>query len=122
MLDTAQVRDAANLPAITHVDGSARVQTVAKEVDPRFHELLSEFGRITGYPILLNTSFNLRGEPIVCDPGDALLCFVRSRLDALVMGDLMLLREGIPSMWLAVAEAAGPPPERAISGDYYTFI
>jgi carbamoyltransferase len=122
MLDTAQVRDAANLPAITHVDGSARLQTVAKEVDPRFHELLSEFGRITGYPILLNTSFNLRGEPIVCDPGDALLCFVRSHLDALVMGDLVLLREEVPSMWLAVAEAVGPPPERAISGDYYTFI
>ncbi len=122
MLETAQVRDGASLPAITHVDGSARVQTVDAEVDPRFHRLLTEFGRITGYPILLNTSFNMRGEPIVNDPSDALLCFVRSRLDALVIGDLMLRREQVPPMWEIIANAAAPPSTRAVSGDVYTFI
>jgi carbamoyltransferase len=122
MLDTAQVRDGARLPAVTHVDGSARLQTVDAAVDPRFHGLLTEFGKITGYPILLNTSFNMRGEPIVCEPADALLCFVRSRLDALVIGDLILLRENIPPIWEFVANAGAAPSTRTISGDVYTFI
>jgi carbamoyltransferase len=121
MLDTAQVRNGAALPAITHVDGSARVQTVDAEVDPRFHGLLSRFGAITGYPILLNTSFNMRGEPIVCDPSDALASFIRCRLDALVLGDLLLLRENVPSAWELFAEQAAPPADRTVSGAVYTF-
>jgi len=121
MLDTAQVREPDRLPAITHVDGSARVQTVDAAVDPRFHRLLTEFGRVSEYPVLLNTSFNLRGEPIVCTPADALLCFVRSGMDALVLGDLLLLREQMPPVWVQVAEAAAPSYAPAISGDVYTF-
>lgn len=121
MLDTAQVRPEVKLPAITHVDGSARLQTVDADVDPRFHALLTEFGQLTGYPALLNTSFNMRGEPIVCEPGDALLCFVRAQLDALVIGDLVLRRDRIPPMWEVVAGASAPAPP-AIGGDAYTFI
>ncbi|WP_214321459.1 carbamoyltransferase family protein [Nonomuraea sediminis] len=121
MLETAQVRHAAELPAITHVDGSARVQTVNRDVDPRFHGLLTEFGRRTGYPILLNTSFNMRGEPIVCDASDALACFVRCRIDVLVLEDLIILREDTPASW-AIAEAAIPRHPPVSRSDSYTFF
>jgi len=121
MLEIAQVRDGANLPAITHVDGSARLQTVDRSVDPRFHGLLVEFGRATGYPILLNTSFNMRGEPIVCDPADALACFVRCQLDALVLGDLIIHKRDVPPAW-AVAEAAVAYQPPSVSSDLYTFF
>ena len=70
------------LPAITHVDYSARVQTVHKETNPRFHELLSAFEQLTGCGVLVNTSFNVRGEPIVCTPADAYRCFMRTEMDA----------------------------------------
>jgi carbamoyltransferase len=73
------------LPAITHVDGSARVQTVAKEEQPRLWLLLNEFSKITGFPILLNTSFNVRGQPIVCTPQEAIDTFLTAQLDLLVM-------------------------------------
>jgi carbamoyltransferase len=122
MLETVQVRPGANLPAITHVDGSARIQTVDREVDPRFHGLLTQFGKITGYPILLNTSFNMRGEPIVCSPADALLCFVMSRLDVLVIDELMLLREHMPQRWEGLVEAIAPVLERGISSDVYALF
>lgn len=82
------------VPAITHVDGTARVQTVRREVKPRYHALLSAFGRRTGVPMLLNTSFNVRGEPIVCTPADAIRCFVGTNIDHLVLGDLLLRRPG----------------------------
>jgi carbamoyltransferase len=121
MLDTAQVRDGSALPAITHVDGSARLQTVDAAADPRFHGLLTRFGALTGYPILLNTSFNMRGEPIVCDPADALATFIKCRLDALVLGDLLLLREDLSPAWEQFAEQADPPAEPAISSAVYTF-
>jgi carbamoyltransferase len=98
------------------------VQTVDHGVDPRFHALLAEFGRITGYPILLNTSFNMRGEPIVCDPSDALICFVRAKLDALVIGDLLLMREHIPQRWESLVDNITPILDRAISGDFYSFM
>jgi carbamoyltransferase len=122
MLETARVRDGASLPAVTHVDGSARVQTVDHATDPLFHGLLTEFGRLTGFPILLNTSFNMRGEPIVCTPSDALMCFVLSRLDVLVVGGLLLLREDIPERWEGLVEAIAPTYERSINGDFYAFI
>lgn len=83
------------IPAVTHVDGSARVQTVKREDNPLFHSLLREFGSITGVPVLMNTSFNLRGEPIVCTPADALATFARSGMDALVIGKFLVRkREG----------------------------
>ena len=73
------------LPAITHVDGSARIQTVDRSVNLRYHALLTAFGQQTGCPILINTSFNVRGEPIVCTPEDAWRCFMRTDMDVLVM-------------------------------------
>jgi carbamoyltransferase len=78
------------LPAITHVDGSARVQTVSQEHNPRLWQLLKAFERVTGLPILLNTSFNVKGEPIVCTPKEALNTFRTANLDAMVMGDILV--------------------------------
>src|SRR5687767_7137939 len=75
-----------DIPAVTHVDYSARVQTVHEETNPRFHRLLVEFKRLTGVGVLVNTSFNVRGEPIVCTPADALRCFLGTDLDLLVAG------------------------------------
>ena len=74
-----------DIPAVTHVDGSARVQTVDRVRHPRFHKLLSRFRDLTGCPVLINTSFNVRGEPIVCTPADALRCFLATDLDTLVI-------------------------------------
>ena len=75
------------VPAITHVDGTARVQTVTRESNARYYDLIAAFGRRTGVPMLLNTSFNVRGEPIVCTPDDAVRCFLGTQMDVLVMGD-----------------------------------
>ena len=81
------------LPAITHVDYSARVQTVAAEDNPRFHQLLREFEKNTGCSVLVNTSFNVRGEPPVCTPEDAFRCFMRTEMDYLVLGNFLLNKE-----------------------------
>ena len=81
------------LPAITHLDYSARLQTVSKTTNPRFHALLSAFDDLTGCPALINTSFNVRGEPIVCTPGDAYNCFMQTGMDDLVMGSFLLSKE-----------------------------
>ncbi|MGZ3709981.1 MAG: carbamoyltransferase C-terminal domain-containing protein, partial [Bdellovibrionota bacterium] len=75
------------------VDDSARVQTVDSVTNPRFHQLLQAFLKITGCPVLVNTSFNVRGEPIVGTPEDAFRCFMGTRLDALIVGDCLLLKE-----------------------------
>jgi carbamoyltransferase len=80
------------VPAITHVDYSARVQTVEQDVNPRMFLVLKAFEALTGCPLLVNTSFNVRGEPIVCSPEDAYRCFMRTEIDALVMGDYILYR------------------------------
>jgi len=80
----------AAIPSVTHVDGSARPQTVTPELNPAFHRLISEFERRTGVPVVLNTSFNLRGEPIVLRPAEAVETFLRSDLDALFLGDLLV--------------------------------
>jgi carbamoyltransferase len=79
------------VPAVVHVDGTARVQTVGADADPRFRRLLEAFERETGVPILLNTSFNIN-EPIVCTPDDAVRCFLRSRVEWLVMENLLIER------------------------------
>jgi carbamoyltransferase len=81
-----------HIPAVTHVDWSARVQTVDAERSPRFHALIRAFERITGCSMLVNTSFNVRGEPIVCSPADAYRCFMRTEMDALVLGSFLLTR------------------------------
>ncbi len=78
------------IPAVTHVDYSARVQTVRREDNPLYYDLIAAFGRLTGCPVLVNTSFNVRGEPIVCTPQDAYTCFMRTEMDCLVMEDYVL--------------------------------
>ncbi|MFD5951505.1 carbamoyltransferase [Streptomyces collinus] len=84
------------IPAVTHVDGSARVQTVTAEDNPRFHALLTAFRERTGCPVLVNTSFNVRGEPIVRDAREAYACFMRTRIDLLVLGDFLLDKRDQP--------------------------
>ena len=81
------------VPAVTHVDYSARIQTVHRETNPRFHALLSSFREKTGCPILVNTSFNVRGEPLVCTPEDAFRCFMGTDLDVLAIGNCILRKE-----------------------------
>ncbi|MEX6689783.1 carbamoyltransferase C-terminal domain-containing protein [Danxiaibacter flavus] len=81
---------AAKIPAVTHVDGTARIQTVNRSQHPAYYDLLSEFKKITGVPVLINTSFNTRGEPIVCSPRDAIECFWTSPFDALVINSFLL--------------------------------
>jgi len=82
-----------DLPAITHVDGSARVQTVHAETNPAFHRLLGAFEALTGCGVLVNTSFNVRDEPIVCSPEDAYRCFMASEIDMLVVGNFILRKD-----------------------------
>jgi len=82
-----------SIPAVTHVDYSARVQTVHAETNPVYHELLKAFEGSTGCPVLVNTSFNVRGEPIVCDVADAFNCFLGTDLDILVIGNLVLEKQ-----------------------------
>lgn len=81
------------VPAVTHVDNSARIQTVHRDTNPRYHALLAAFHERTGCPVLVNTSFNVRGEPIVCTPEDAFRCFMGTELDALAIGNCLLLKE-----------------------------
>ena len=94
MLLVADVHeDKRQVPAITHVDGSARVQTVTAEATPLYHALLTAFEAQTGCPMVINTSFNVRGEPIVCTPEDAFQCFIRTHMDTLVIGPFVLRKE-----------------------------
>jgi carbamoyltransferase len=98
MLLVCQVKEGRNIPAVTHVDQSARLQTVTRDAHPAFYDLLSQFDERTGCPLLINTSFNVRGEPIVCSPEDAYLCFMRTHMDVLVMGNQILLKEEQPEL------------------------
>ena len=90
-----QVRS--DIPAITHVDHSARVQTVSREDNPRYYDLIKAFDVLTGYGVIINTSFNVRGEPIVCTPEDAYRCFMRCEMDHLVLGSWLLDKTAQPS-------------------------
>ncbi|HNY26077.1 MAG TPA: carbamoyltransferase C-terminal domain-containing protein, partial [Candidatus Sumerlaeota bacterium] len=85
------------IPAITHVDFSARIQTVDAGRNPRYHALISKFEEKTGCPVIINTSFNVRGEPIVCSPLDAYHCFMCTEMDVLVVGDCVLYKEEQPA-------------------------
>jgi len=102
-------RERSELPAITHVDYSARVQSVTAESNPHFHKLLSAFDELTGCPVLINTSFNVRGEPIVCTPEDAYRCFMRTEMDYLVLGPFLLAKEEQLAQH-AVSSPAQPTP------------
>jgi carbamoyltransferase len=121
MLETCQVRSPIDLPAITHVDGSARVQTVNADTNPRFAGLLSAFDRLTGCPMLLNTSFNMRDEPIVCTPVDAVVCFVRSGMDVLVLEDFIIRREDLPPSWPILMQRLAAP-QSGVSSLVYTLF
>jgi carbamoyltransferase len=113
MLETCAVISPIPLPAITHVDGSARVQTVTHSTNPRLAALLQRFYDLTSCPVLLNTSFNLRGEPIVCTAVDAIACFTRSKMETLVLDDFVLERSDIPPLWERLSKTA---PGRSAQG------
>ena len=87
-----------DIPAVTHVDYSARIQTVTRDTNPAYYDLLTAFAALTGCPVLVNTSFNVRGEPIVCTPKDAYLCFMRTGIDHLVIGNHVLDKACQPAM------------------------
>ncbi len=97
MLLVAPVRQEkrAMLPSVTHADGSARVQTVSRDENPRFYALIDRFEALTGVPVIINTSFNVRGEPMVCSPKEALNCFLRTDMDHLVLGDFVLSKSAL---------------------------
>lgn len=85
-----------DIPAVTHVDYSARLQTVSHESSPEFHAIIAEFDALTGCPVVINTSFNVRGEPIVCTPEEAYRCFMRTGMDYLVLGSYLLNKADQP--------------------------
>jgi len=85
-----------DIPAVTHIDYSARIQTVSRDTSPRYYDLIKAFERRTGCGVVVNTSFNVRGEPIVCTPGDAYRCFMRTNIDALVLGPFLLEKNAQP--------------------------
>src|SRR5262249_41711002 len=87
-----------DIPAVTHVDYSARIQTVRRETSPLYYDIIEAFYRRTGCPVIVNTSFNVRGEPIVCTPEDAYRCFMRTEMDALVLENYVLLKEEQPAV------------------------
>jgi carbamoyltransferase len=122
MLETCQVVSPLALPATTHVDGSARLQTVDFAGNRRFGLLLLAFRRRTGCPVLLNTSFNMRGQPIVCTPAEAVLCCLQARLDCLALEDYLIGREAIPGEWFEWYGQVQPEADRMISSTVYTFL
>ena len=93
MMQVTQIREAKRglIPAVTHVDGSGRLQTVYRQTNRRYWQLIEVFRQLTGVPMLLNTSFN-ENEPVVCRPEEALDCFLRTRMDVLVLGDTLIRR------------------------------
>jgi carbamoyltransferase len=124
MLETCLVRSPLELPAITHVDGSARPQTVDPRQAPRYAKLLEAFQRRTGCPILVNTSFNVREEPIVCTPEDALSCAIRSGIDALAIEDFLLDLSSVPEELVELSRDRDRLAARQSSIDaaLYTFL
>ncbi|MFL6262965.1 MAG: carbamoyltransferase [Thermoanaerobaculia bacterium] len=129
MLETCRVISPLDLPAVTHVDGSARPQTVDPETSPRYAALLEAFRRRTGCPVLVNTSFNVRGEPIVASPVDALSCMGVSGIDAVVLEDFLIDRAMLPESWDDLLPAwrersrsGFARGQSAISEDLYTFV
>lgn len=91
-------RARSDIPAITHVDYSARIQSVSAATNPRYHGIIKAFEDLTGYGIVINTSFNVRGEPIICTPEDAYRCFMRTEMDILALGNILLKKEAQPEL------------------------
>jgi carbamoyltransferase len=109
MMQVFQIREEKRplVPAVTHVDGSGRLQTVSKSANPRYHRLIEAFRDLTGVPMVLNTSFN-ENEPVVCRPVEALDCFLRTRMDVLVLGNALIERDDrLETQTAAVALAEG---------------
>jgi carbamoyltransferase len=122
MLLVAQVReDHRHIGAVTHLDGSARVQTVTAESNPRFHQLISAFDKLTGVPVIVNTSFNVRGEPIVCTPDDAYRCFMATGIDFLVLENCILDKREQPSRATTQPRSASIAA-MAVSPAVYTLV
>ena len=123
MLETCQVKSKLDLPAITHVDHSARVQTIDETISLRLPRLLKAFEERTGCPVLLNTSFNMRDEPIVCSPLDAIWCFARTDIDALFLEDFMIDRSGL-GVWeeLRTSQGAEVKMPPLVSDRIYTMM
>lgn len=96
MLERLKVKRS-DIPAVTHLDYSARLQTVRQSHKPDYHEVISRFEELTGCAVIVNTSFNVRGEPIICTPEDAYRCFMRTEMDVLVLEDCMLFKEEQPA-------------------------
>ena len=88
------------VPACSHVDHSSRIQTVTSDTNPDYADLISEFNRLTGFPMIVNTSFNVRGEPIVESPTDALKCFLGTEMDVLVIEDRLIMKKDVPEALL----------------------
>ncbi|MFE9423844.1 carbamoyltransferase [Kitasatospora sp. NPDC006697] len=122
MLETCEVVSEHDLPAVTHVDRSARVQTVTEQANGRFYRLVKAFEARTGCPVVLNTSFNLRGEPIVQTAEDALLCFVRSAIDCLVLEDFVIDRADLPQAWHSWFGDTRPRTSSTVSHSVYSFL
>lgn len=122
MTETCQVISPLSLPAVTHVDGSARVQTVQEAASPRFAALLRAFQKKTGCPILLNTSYNVKGEPIVCSPIDALVCFIRSGIDILVLEDFVIDRNALGAACQVLLRETSTAQKSAVSHRSYTLL
>ncbi len=87
-----------DIPAITHVDYSARIQSVHKDTNPKYWQVINEFKKLTGYGIIINTSFNVRGEPIVCTPGDGYRCFMRTEMDYFIAGNFIFDKKDQPEI------------------------
>ena len=122
MTETCGVISPIDLPAITHVDGSARVQTVDRDESPRFAALIEAFFRRTGCPILVNTSFNVRGEPIVCTPEDAIRCMANSQIDCLVLEDFIVDKAAIPAFLRKAAERNPGPFRDRVEADLHPLL
>ncbi len=129
MLETCRVISPLDLPAVTHVDGSARPQTVDPRTAPRYAACSKRSAGAPAARVLVNTSFNVRGEPIVCSPVDALFCMGQSGIDALVLEDFLIDRAMLPENWAGLLPAWREPSRSGfargrnpVSEDLYTFV
>jgi len=100
-----------DIPAVTHVDYSARVQTLKREDNPLYYDMINEFFKMTGCPVVINTSFNVRGEPIVCTPEDAYKCFMRTNMDYLLIGPFLLDKTKQDSGEIEIGNLSGFEPD-----------
>ena len=111
MITVCQVKNGNKIPAVTHLDGSARIQTVNRKQNPLYYDVINEFYKKTGVPVLINTSFNRRGEPIVCTPQNALDCFLGTNIDNLAIGSFLLDKKDMPDKLIEEAKKQSFSPD-----------